>query len=76
MPITFRPSSLAHCETIRPTPPAAACSRMLSPGLKSYRWRSRYDVVRPRMVMAAAVSQLMPAGSLISGAAGMTRSVL
>jgi len=28
------------------------------------------------MVMAAAVSQLMPAGSLISGAAGMTRSVL
>ncbi|MNE61601.1 hypothetical protein D3C80_1568280 [compost metagenome] len=76
VPITVRPSSLAHCETIRPTPPAAACSRMLSPGLKSYRRRIRYDAVRPRMVMAAAVSKDRVSGSLISAAAGIRRSVL
>jgi hypothetical protein len=33
-------------------------------------------VVRPRIVIAAAVSNGMPAGSLISGAVDITRSVL
>ncbi|MNJ68661.1 hypothetical protein D3C77_649280 [compost metagenome] len=69
------PSNRAHCETIRPTPPAAACSRIVSPGLKSYRRRIRYAEVRPRMVMAAAVSKAMVSGSLISAAAPIKRSV-
>ena len=38
--------------------------------------RRRYDVVRPRMVMAAAVSKGMVSGSLIRWSADMTRSVL
>ena len=38
--------------------------------------RRRYDVVRPRIVVAAATSNGMASGSLISDAAGMTRSVL
>ena len=33
VPITVSPSNLAHCETIRPTPPAAACSSTVSPAL-------------------------------------------
>ncbi|MFD0592287.1 hypothetical protein ACFQZ4_06690 [Catellatospora coxensis] len=38
--------------------------------------RSRYAEVSPRMVMAAAVSNGIASGSLISGAAGITRAVL
>ena len=76
MPITVSPRILAHCDTIRPTPPAAACSRMVSPALSGQIRRIRYAEVRPRIVIAAAVSQEIAAGSLISGAAGITRSVL
>ena len=38
--------------------------------------RIRYADVSPRIVIAAAVSQEIAAGSLISGAAGIIRSVL
>ena len=31
VPITRSPNSLAHCTAIRPTSPAAACSRIVSP---------------------------------------------
>ena len=76
VPITVSPSSFAHCDTMRPTPPAAACSRIVSPAWSGQMRRIRYADVRPRIVIAAAVSQEMPSGSLISGAAGMRRSVL
>ena len=38
--------------------------------------RRRYDVVRPRIVMAAAVSNEIASGSLMRWSADMTRSVL
>jgi hypothetical protein len=38
--------------------------------------RRRYEEVSPRIVIAAAVSHEIPSGSLISGAAGINRSVL
>ena len=49
---------------------------MVSPAASGVIRRIRYAAVSPRMVIAAAVSQLIASGSLISGAAGMTRSVL
>ncbi len=74
--MTVRPSSFAHCDTMSPTPPAAACSRIESPDFSGQIRRIRYDDVRPRIVIAAAVSQEIASGSLISGAAGIRRSVL
>ena len=69
--MTVRPNSFAHCDTMRPTPPAAACSRTVSPALSGQIRRIRYAEVKPRIVIAAAVSQDIASGSLISGAAGM-----
>ena len=74
--MTVIPSSFAHWLTIRPTPPAAACSRTVSPAFTLAMRRSRYDEVKPRIVMAAAVSKEMSSGSLMSESTGMTRSVL
>lgn len=76
VPMTVSPSSLAHWQTMRPTPPAAAVSRIVSPAFSGWILRSRYAEVRPRMVIAAAVSKPMPSGSRIRESAGMTRSVL
>ena len=75
--MTVSPSSLAHCVTIRPTPPAAACTRIVSPAFSVGQMRrSRYAEVSPRIVIAAAVSNAIVSGNLISEPTGMTRSVL
>ncbi|SKT52985.1 Uncharacterised protein [Mycobacteroides abscessus subsp. abscessus] len=74
--MTLTPSRFAHCRNNSPTPPAAACSSTVSPARSGWIRRSRYAVVSPRMVIAAAVSQEMPSGRPIRCAAGSTRSVL
>jgi len=36
VPITVAPRAAAHWQRICPTPPAAACTRMVSPGCTTY----------------------------------------
>ena len=62
--MTVRPSSFAHCETMSPTPPAAACTRTMSPARSGQTRRIRYADVSPRIVIAAAVSQEISARQL------------
>ena len=77
VPMTLTPSRAAHWLKSRPTPPAAACRSTVSPAFRPGAMRrSRYDVVRPRIVIAAAVSKGMVSGSLIRWSADITRSVL
>ena len=77
LPMTLTPSRAAHCVKSRPTPPAAACRSTVSPDFSPGAMRRRrYDVVRPRIVIAAAVSNEMVSGSLMRWSADMTRSVL
>ena len=74
-PITVAPRCLAHWHMIRPTPPAAACTRMVCPG--STRWvrRSRYCAVRPCSIIAAPVMKSIASGSATNRSAAMIRWV-
>ncbi|MNN51990.1 hypothetical protein D3C81_1666560 [compost metagenome] len=72
VPISFTPRAFAHWQAIRPTPPAAAWKRMVSPPLSSKVWRSRYCTVRPLSMTAAACSKLMLSGRRTSLSAGST----
>ena len=77
VPISFRPSAFAHWQAIRPTPPAAACQTMKSPGSSASCARtrlSRYCVVRPFSIIAAPVSNEIASGSLTTVFAGITRA--
>ena len=76
VPITVAPRWCAHWARIRPTPPAAACSRMVSPRSMRMVCRSSIWAVMPFNIMAAAVRSSMSAGSPTSRSAGMTRSTL
>jgi hypothetical protein len=68
------PNAFAHWQAMSPTPPAAACHRMVSPafGTISMR-RNRYCTVRPCSIMLAPCSNEMPSGSFTRRSAGMTR---
>ena len=66
MPITVAPSAFNHWQAIRPTPPAAAWNRTVSPFCTRYTRRIRYCTVRPFSIIAAACSSEMPLGTLTS----------
>src|SRR5205085_1538677 len=58
VPISCRPSALAHWQAIRPTPPAAAWNSTWSPACRPpWGWvrLSRYCAVSPLSIMAAPV---------------------
>src|SRR5262252_453441 len=72
VPITRAPRCRAHWHIIKPTPPAAACIRMVSPALTGWALRMRYCAVRPFRITAAAVSSSMKSGSVTSRPIGIT----
>src|SRR5215468_2472508 len=74
VPITVAPSDFAHWQAMRPTPPAAAWNRMVSPRFTLKICRIRYWVVMPLSIIAAACSSAMPLGRTTSRSAGMTRA--
>ena len=74
VPIIVTPIARAHWQAIRPTPPAAAWYRIVSPPFSGKTWRNRYWTVMPFMISVAAVRSEMPSGSGISTSAGITRT--
>ena len=54
VPITVAPRCFAHWQTIRPTPPAAAWIRIVSPRFTGCVRRTRYQAVMPFSIIAAA----------------------
>ncbi|OLB70641.1 MAG: hypothetical protein AUI16_25065 [Alphaproteobacteria bacterium 13_2_20CM_2_64_7] len=59
---------------MRPTPPAAAWIKIVSPGRTLYVSCRRQRAVMPRMIIDAAVRSSMPAGRAMTRAAGTMRS--
>ena len=76
VPIIVTPRARAHWQATRPTPPAAAWYRMVSPPCRGNTCRNRYCAVRPFIISVAALRSLMPSGSGISTSAGITRTSL
>src|ERR1700726_2643824 len=73
--MTVVPNDFAHWQAIRPTPPAAAWKRIVSPLPTLWIWRMRYCTVRPLSIIAAACWSEMPSGSTTSRSAGIGDAV-
>src|SRR3954470_13487709 len=70
VPITVAPRYLHHCESIWPTPPAAACTSTVCP-LPTLNVRlHRYQAVMPFNIIEAAILSSTPAGIFTSRATG------
>src|SRR5262245_533200 len=63
--MTVAPRCFAHWHIIRPTPPAAAWIRIVSPRCTLYLSRSRQRAVMPRIIIEAAVRSSMPVGRVM-----------
>ncbi len=74
VPIIVTPSARAHWQATRPTPPAAAWYRIVSPPFSGKTWRNRYCAVMPFIISVDALRSPMPSGSGISTSAGITRT--
>ena len=74
VPITRAPSALPHAHRNEPTPPAAACTRIVSPGRTRCVRCSRYSAVRPLSISVAAASSSTSSGSATTCAAGTVRT--
>ena len=72
--MTVAPRSFAHWQAMRPTPPAAAWNRMVSPDCTGYARRNRYSTVMPCNIIAAACRESIPAGIFTTFPAGIRRS--
>ena len=72
--MTVAPNCFNHWQAIRPTPPAAAWNRTVSPACTLCVVRIRYCEVMPCSIIAAAVSSSMESGSFTTVPAAMLRS--
>ena len=62
VPIIVTPSARAHWHAMRPTPPAAAWNRIVSPPFSGNVCRKRYWTVRPLSISVAAVTSSIRRG--------------
>ncbi len=74
VPTTSAPSAVAQRVRIWPTPPAAAWTRIRSPGFTGQAARSKYCAVSPLNSSVAADSSLTPSGSGTSRSAATLRA--